>query len=68
MLNGPSLVFKGDAESLLEDLKNTLLPGLIISYAQCFFLLSAASEAMKYNLDNGRIAAVSMYYPVNPSG
>jgi 6-phosphogluconate dehydrogenase len=58
LLNGPSVVFKGDAESLVEDLKNALLAGFIISYAQGFFLLSAASEAMTYNLDMGKIAAI----------
>jgi 6-phosphogluconate dehydrogenase len=58
LLNGPSVVFKGNAESLAEDLKDALLVGFIISYAQGFFLLNAASEAMNYNLNIERIASI----------
>jgi 6-phosphogluconate dehydrogenase len=58
LLSGPSVVFKGDAESLLEDLKDALLVGFIISYAQGFFLLDAASEAMNYNLNIEKIASI----------
>jgi 6-phosphogluconate dehydrogenase len=58
LLKGPALIFEGNPESLVEDLKNALLAGFIISYAQGFFLLSAASEALNYNINNEKVAAI----------
>jgi 6-phosphogluconate dehydrogenase len=58
LLSGPSVAFKGDAESLLDDLKDALLAGFIVSYAQGFFLLGAASEALNYNLNMEKVAAI----------
>ncbi len=58
ILKGPSPVFKGDADSLVENLKDALLAGFIISYSQGFSLLRAASKSMNYGLDNNKIAAI----------
>lgn len=58
LLKGPSLIIEGNPESLVEDLKNALLAGFIISYAQGFYLLSAASEAFDYDINNEKVAAI----------
>ena len=58
LLKGPSLIFNDNPESLVGDLKNALLAGFIISYAQGFYLLSAASEAFNYDLNNEKVAAI----------
>jgi 6-phosphogluconate dehydrogenase len=58
LLKGPLLVIEGNPESLVDDLKNALLAGFVISYAQGFYLLSAASEAFDYDIDNEKVAAI----------
>ncbi|MEJ2704147.1 MAG: NADP-dependent phosphogluconate dehydrogenase [Sedimentisphaerales bacterium] len=58
LLKGPSFSFTGDPDSLVNDLGQALLAGFIISYSQGFSLLSKASEAMNYDLDKEKIAAI----------
>jgi 6-phosphogluconate dehydrogenase len=58
LLKGPSFVFEGEPDSLVNDLGDALLAGFIISYSQGFSLLSRASEAMNYHLDKEKIAAI----------
>lgn len=58
LLKGPLTVFEGDPDFLVSDLKDALLAGFIVTYAQGFSLLGTASEAMNYNLDKEKIAAI----------
>lgn len=58
ILTGPAFVFDGNGDSLVDDLRDALLAGFIISYSQGFSLLGKASEAMQYNLDKRMIAKI----------
>lgn len=58
VLKGPSRVYKGEPDSFIDDLRDALLTGFIISYSQGFALLDKASQAMNYNLDKQKIAAI----------
>jgi 6-phosphogluconate dehydrogenase len=58
LLEGPSINFNGDADSLVKDLHDALLSGFIISYSQGFSLLNKASKVMNFNLDKEKIASI----------
>ena len=58
VLKGPSRVYKGEPDSFIDDLRDALLTGFIISYSQGFALLDKASQAMNYNLDKQKVAAI----------
>lgn len=50
--------FNGDKKVFLEDIKNALLCSKIISYAQGYTLMRAASKSYKWDLDLGSIALI----------
>ena len=58
LLKGPTVVFNGDKNSLIDNLRDALFAGFIISYSQGFSLLESASQAMDYSLDMEKIAAI----------
>jgi 6-phosphogluconate dehydrogenase len=56
LLSGPSLSFQGDRQAFVDDLEQALYASKIISYAQGFALMRAASAEYKWELDYGQIA------------
>ena len=56
VLQGPSGPWTGDAADLIAALHEALYASKICSYAQGFALLSAASQAYKWNLQFGKLA------------
>jgi 6-phosphogluconate dehydrogenase len=58
ILKGPSPIFNGDADSFVDNIRDALLAGFAVCYSQGFALLRAASEAMGYNLNYRKIAAI----------
>ena len=59
VLNGPEkLVFTGDKQALIEKVRKALYMGKIISYAQGFSQLKAASEHYHWQLNYGEIAKI----------
>lgn len=56
VLKGPQVNFKGDKNEFLNDLEKALYASKIMSYAQGFTLMRAASEEYKWNLNYGNIA------------
>ena len=56
ILTGPSPNFAGDKETFINDIKNALYMSKIISYAQGYTLLRAASEKYEWELNYGGIA------------
>ncbi|MFP4187571.1 MAG: decarboxylating NADP(+)-dependent phosphogluconate dehydrogenase, partial [Acholeplasmataceae bacterium] len=50
------VVFDGDREAFLEDMRKALYAAKIISYAQGFALMKAASDRHDWDLDYGAIA------------
>ncbi len=57
-LTGPDARPSGDAETWVTALEDALYASKVISYAQGFSLLRAASEEYDYNLDYGEIARI----------
>ncbi len=57
-LKGPSPKFDGDREAFIESVRRALFLSKIISYAQGFAQLRAASEEYKWNLQYGEIAKI----------
>ncbi|MDH3715742.1 MAG: decarboxylating NADP(+)-dependent phosphogluconate dehydrogenase [Gammaproteobacteria bacterium] len=55
-LAGPGTTFDGDREQFIDDLRQTLYAAKIISYAQGFALLRAASQEYGWQLDFGDVA------------
>lgn len=55
-LCGPAAVFDGDREAFLEDLRQALFAAKLVSYAQGFALMRAASQTHDWALDYGKIA------------
>ncbi len=55
-LTGPEVVFEGDKEVFLEDLRQALFASKICSYAQGFQLLKEAAKEFDWNLNYGEIA------------
>ena len=59
VLKGPSKeAFTGDKQALIEKVRKALYMGKIISYAQGFAQLKAASEHYNWQLDYGEIAKI----------
>ena len=59
ILKGPSKeAFTGDKQALIEKVRKALYMGKIISYAQGFAQLKAASEHYNWQLDYGEIAKI----------
>ncbi len=57
-ITGPTFRFDGDREEMLRLLEHTLYTAKIISYAQGFDLLKAASEEFDWQLDFADIAEI----------
>ena len=55
-LDGPGLSFQGDRQAFVDDLEQALYAAKIISYAQGFALMRAASTQYNWELDFGEIA------------
>ncbi len=55
-LKGPSPQFSGDRDAAVEDIRQALYAAKIISYAQGYMLLKAASAEYGWNLNYGGIA------------
>jgi len=57
ILNGPEPgTFSGDKDSLIEDIKHALYASKIVSYAQGFVLIRAASDDYKWEINLGSCA------------
>lgn len=56
ILSGPKPAFVGDKKAFIEDLRKALLASKIVSYAQGYVLMKAASEEYGWNLNYGGIA------------
>lgn len=52
----PPISFKGDKKAFIEDIRQALYASKIISYAQGFMLMRAASNEYKWDLNYGSIA------------
>ncbi|MBI5581126.1 MAG: decarboxylating NADP(+)-dependent phosphogluconate dehydrogenase [Deltaproteobacteria bacterium] len=55
-LSGPRTKYKGNAKTLVTDLRNALLAAKLVSYAQGFMLMREAAREYRWNLDFGKIA------------
>lgn len=53
-----SVEFKGDTATVIEHIRRALLASKIVSYAQGFMLLQAASREHSWNLNLGQIAMI----------
>lgn len=58
ILSGPSASVSGDKAELIEKIRKALYMGKIISYAQGFAQLKAASNEYKWDLNYGEIAKI----------
>ena len=58
ILKGPQAALNGDKEKMLEDLSKALYAGQIVSYAQGFELMQAASTQYGWRLDCAGIAQI----------
>ncbi len=56
VLSGPKPAFTGDKKVFIEELRKALLASKIVSYAQGYVLMKAASEEYGWNLNYGAIA------------
>jgi 6-phosphogluconate dehydrogenase len=57
-LRGPTPKFDGDREAFIESVRRALYLSKIVSYAQGFAQLRAASDEYKWNLQYGEIAKI----------
>jgi 6-phosphogluconate dehydrogenase len=55
---GPNPEFKGDAQQLIDAVREALYAAVILSYAQGFSLMELASEEYDYHLDMKKIAKI----------
>ncbi len=55
-LVGPSIEFTGDKDAFIDQVFQALYASKIMSYAQGFMLLKAASDQFEWNLDYGQTA------------
>ncbi len=55
---GSAGTYSGDRKAMLEHVRGSLYAAMILSYAQGFSQLSAASMAYKYNLDLATVASI----------
>jgi len=58
VLTGPPLVYEGDRDQLIQDVRQALYAAKICSYAQGMALLRAASQEYGYDLKLGEIAKI----------
>ncbi len=58
VIAGPEIVFDGERESMVTNVRDALYAAKICSYAQGFALLQAASAEYGYDLDYGEIAKI----------
>ena len=58
VLSGPDLVTAGDKDTLVPALEDALYASKVISYAQGFSLMRAASDEYGYDLNYGEIARI----------
>jgi 6-phosphogluconate dehydrogenase len=58
VLPGPSGRRMTDAQAVIDDVRDALYASKICSYAQGMFMLQAASDEYKWNLDLGEIARI----------
>lgn len=58
MLSGPEPSYQGDRKALIEKMREALYMGKIISYAQGFAQLKAASTHYEWHLNYGEIAKI----------
>jgi len=56
ILHGPEKKFSGDREQMIEDIRRALYASKIVSYAQGFTLMRAASATYNWDLKYGNIA------------
>ncbi|MCD6322681.1 MAG: decarboxylating NADP(+)-dependent phosphogluconate dehydrogenase [Clostridiales bacterium] len=56
VLTGPEVTFNNDAKQFIEDLKDALYLAKVVSYAQGYTLLRAASSSYGWKLNYGDIA------------
>mgnify|MGYP001429678427 CR=1 FL=1 len=56
VLTGPQPQFNGDRQDFVEDIRRALYAAKIVSYAQGYALMRAASETYGWNLNYGGIA------------
>jgi 6-phosphogluconate dehydrogenase len=56
VLTGPQVKFEGDKQAFVEDIRRALDASKIVSYAQGYALMRAASETYGWNLNYGGIA------------
>ncbi len=56
ILPGPEVSFEGDRDAFIEDIRLALLASKIVSYAQGFMLIRAASEAYNWRINYGNVA------------
>ncbi|XP_011869754.1 PREDICTED: 6-phosphogluconate dehydrogenase, decarboxylating isoform X2 [Vollenhovia emeryi] len=56
VLSGPDLLYQGDKQEFLKNLRKALYTAKIISYAQGFMLLREAAKVHNWNLNYGGIA------------
>jgi len=58
VLHGPEYRFQGDRVGLIEHLRNACYAGMVMTYAQGFALLKAASRSYEYGLDLETVARI----------
>lgn len=58
ILKGFTVKYSGDAQTLIDSVRDALYASKICSYAQGLHLLKTASEEYKYNLNLGEIAKI----------
>jgi 6-phosphogluconate dehydrogenase len=58
LLKGPALTFQGDRDTFLNQLRNAMYAGVILTYAQGMALLRRASDEYGYNLNLEDVARI----------
>jgi 6-phosphogluconate dehydrogenase len=58
ILKGVTVKYSGDAQTLIDSVRDALYASKICSYAQGLHLLKTASEEYKYNINSGEIAKI----------
>ena len=56
LLKGSQVVFQGDRQAFVEDIRKALLASKIVSYAQGFMLMREAAREYGWNLNYGGVA------------
>jgi 6-phosphogluconate dehydrogenase len=58
VISGPEIIFEGEREAMIANVRDALYAAKICSYAQGFALLRAASAEYRYDLHYGEIAKI----------